>query len=250
MSFYKITYLNLGECTINKGVLTRDTGVGEMIRIPITALAIEGNGLKVLVDTGFKSVEYAQENACYCSDLSQNEQQKMEGALAKIGWKPDDVDIVINTHLHSNHCGGNALFKNAKFYIQKKEWEQAMNPVDHQAGMYKRELFDATAVDGTSIVLIEGETEIQPGLIILSTPGHTAGHQSVLVNTEDGIVIFAGGACPLLENMQRNILPNILTNSPMAYKSLADFSRKGEFIIPSNDAAIPAFATKGFLAIH
>ena len=125
-----------------------------------------------------------------------------------------------------------------------------MNPIDHQVDMYKRELFDSRAVYGTNIVLIDGETEVEPGLIILSTPGHTAGHQSVLVDTEDGIVIFAGGACPLLENVKRNILPNVMINSPAAYKSLADFRRKGEFIIPCNDGTIPAFATKDFPAIH
>ena len=120
MSCYKITHLNLGECTVDKGVLTRDTGVGQKIRVPITALAIEGSGHKILVDTGFKSVEYAKSNSCFCSDFAQNEQQTMVGALSKIGWTPDDVDIVINTHLHANHCGGNAMFKKRQVLYSKQ----------------------------------------------------------------------------------------------------------------------------------
>ena len=97
---------------------------------------------------------------------------------------PRDVVFVINTHLHFDHCGGNRLFAGTPIYVQRLERETASAEGYATPGWVDFE--------GATYVELEGEQELLPGLRVVPTPGHTAGHQSVLVETEDGLVVVAG----------------------------------------------------------
>lgn len=99
-------------------------------------------------------------------------------ALAAVGLSPADVRIVVNTHLHFDHAGQNAVFKHAPFYVQRSELERARR---EQA--WFTDWFDFA---GARFELLEGEAEIAPGVRVVPTPGHTVGHQSVLVDTGGG----------------------------------------------------------------
>src|SRR5713226_1887446 len=97
---------------------------------------------------------------------------------------PRDVSLVINTHLHFDHCGGNRLFPGVPIYVQRVEREAARGP-----GYTIPEWVE---FDGATYVELDGAADIVPGVRVLPTPGHTPGHQSVLVDTEDGLVVVAG----------------------------------------------------------
>jgi N-acyl homoserine lactone hydrolase len=99
-------------------------------------------------------------------------------ALAELDMSPADISLVINTHLHFDHCGQNAVFKHAPFYVQRPELERARRESPDLS-----EWFDFT---GARFELLDGDTEILPGLSVIATPGHTVGHQSVVVDTGDG----------------------------------------------------------------
>jgi N-acyl homoserine lactone hydrolase len=99
-------------------------------------------------------------------------------ALAGLGLVPGDIDLVINTHLHFDHCGQNAVFKHAAFYVQRAELDRCRR--DSPA------LYDWFDFQNASFELLDGDAEIRPGLSVITTPGHTFGHQSVLVAAEDG----------------------------------------------------------------
>jgi len=247
MKTYKVTAIKMGELIVDKGSLTRNKDTGKKIVIPVWAAAVEGNGLKILVDTGIHDPAWVREHICECT---QSEDETLEKVLEKLGWSAKDVDIVINTHLHYDHCGNNKLFKNAKFYVQKTEWEAGINPLPHQADIYLSELFNRKAVNTTNYILVDGEYELEEGIVLIPTPGHAVGHQSVLVNTEEGVVCISGDALNLLENITENILPNILTDSAKAYKALEDIRRMSEFVIPGHDPGIEPYMTTGFLKIH
>ena len=107
-------------------------------------------------------------------------------ALAEHDLSPADVRIVINTHLHFDHCGQNAVFKHAPFYIQRPELERARRDEKLTA-----EWFDFA---GARFELIDGDAEIADGVRVVATPGHTVGHQSVLVDTPDGDAVMIGDA--------------------------------------------------------
>jgi len=97
---------------------------------------------------------------------------------------PREVVFVINTHLHFDHCGGNRLFAGTPIYVQRLEREAA------RAQDYT--IPEWADFEGARYVELEGEQEILPGLRVVPTPGHTPGHQSVLVETDEGLVVVAG----------------------------------------------------------
>jgi N-acyl homoserine lactone hydrolase len=99
-------------------------------------------------------------------------------ALAGLGLSPADISLVINTHLHFDHCGQNAVFKHAPFYVQRAELDRARRESSDLA-----QWFDFM---GARFELLDGDAEILPGLSVIATPGHTAGHQCVVVHTGDG----------------------------------------------------------------
>jgi N-acyl homoserine lactone hydrolase len=98
---------------------------------------------------------------------------------------PRDVACVINTHLHYDHCGGNRLFPGVPIHVQARELADARTLDNYTI----REWVD---FDGATYVEHEGEVELLPGIRLLPTPGHTDGHQSVLVDTSDGLVVIGG----------------------------------------------------------
>jgi N-acyl homoserine lactone hydrolase len=99
-------------------------------------------------------------------------------ALTDIDMSPADIDLVINTHLHFDHCGQNAVFSHAPYYVQRTEVERAK--------VESRELFDWFGFMNARFELLDGDAEIAPGVRAITTPGHTSGHQSVLVTVADG----------------------------------------------------------------
>jgi len=97
---------------------------------------------------------------------------------------PRDVVCVINTHMHFDHCGGNRLFPGTPIHVQRAELEAARAP-----GHTIEEWVD---FDGANYVEHDGEAVVLPGVRLLPTPGHAPGHQSVLVDTDDGLVVIGG----------------------------------------------------------
>jgi N-acyl homoserine lactone hydrolase len=107
-------------------------------------------------------------------------------ALAEHGIHRDDVTAIVNSHLHFDHCGGNLLFPGVPIYSQEAEYEAA-----HTSGYTVTEWVD---FPGAHYKRRTGDYEIVPGIEVLATAGHTAGHQSLLMATVEGPVILAGQA--------------------------------------------------------
>ena len=106
--------------------------------------------------------------------------------LAEHDLSPADVRVVINSHLHFDHCGQNAVFKHAPFYIQRTELDRARND--------KSEVSEWFDFAGARFELIDGDAQIAEGVRVVATPGHTVGHQSVIVDTPDGGAVMIGDA--------------------------------------------------------
>src|SRR5580693_204626 len=92
-------------------------------------------------------------------------------AVAELDLSPADISLVINTHLHFDHCGQNAVFKHAPFYVQRAELDRARREAP--------DLHDWFDFNGARFELLDGDTDVLPGLSVIATPGHTAGHQCV-----------------------------------------------------------------------
>ncbi|WHH59037.1 N-acyl homoserine lactonase family protein [Petroclostridium sp. X23] len=244
---WKVTALKMGDLVVDKSSLTYSKDLGKQVTIPIWAAAIENGDCKIIVDTGIHSQEWVNENITICM---QADDETMIGALKKgVDWLPEDVDIVINTHLHYDHCGNNHLFKNAQFILQEEEWKNAFHSLPTQKQFYLRELYDCRAVNYFNWKFVTGEVEVAPGVKVFTTPGHTSGHQSVLVNTEEGVLCISADVANLVENINDNVPPNILNSTEQWFSSLDEIRQKAQLILPGHEPAIRKYQTSNFPAI-
>ena len=138
---------------------------------PVHGFVITHPSGAVLVDTGVGGPEHVLNDWRVVNVAAAD-------ALAELDMSPADISLVINTHLHFDHCGQNAVFKHAPFYVQRAELDRARRESPDLAGWF--DFMDAR------FELLDGDTEILPGLKVIATPGHTAGHQCVVVQTSNG----------------------------------------------------------------
>lgn len=187
--------LPLGDCAclyetvapgLHDGVRTRIPVAGYLIRLDDDRLA--------LVDTGMSRIHIDDPNATW-RGMPQAEvltplmrpEDSLLYRLAELELAPQDIDIVINTHLHFDHAGNNDLLEAATFFVQREQYEFAKdNP------RYPNQYWNLPAL---SYELLDGEQELAPGLRVLPTSGHSPGHQSIVVSLpETGTVILCGDA--------------------------------------------------------
>ncbi|MEU3365430.1 N-acyl homoserine lactonase family protein [Streptomyces pseudogriseolus] len=157
-----------------------ETGSSQPRAEPVLAYLVRhGNGL-ILFDTGIGDADPETE-AHY-----RPRRRALQEALSAAGVGLDDISVVVNCHLHFDHCGGNPLLGGRPVFVQEAELAAARGG-DHTFG----ELVD---FPGATYEVIVGETEIWPGVRIIPTPGHTEGHQSLVLRQDDGTVVLAGQA--------------------------------------------------------
>ena len=119
-------------------------------------------------------------------DYYQVAHRSLEAELERHGHRLRDVTAIVNSHLHFDHCGNNLLFPGVPIYVQTTEYESARTP-----GYTVPEWID---FDGAEYREIDGDSKVAAGVKVIPTPGHTTGHQSVVVETNVGLVALAGQA--------------------------------------------------------
>lgn len=222
-------------------------------RIPLAlrCLLVETPDALVLVDTGVGNKEnekfldiYGIENA--------GDPTRLEDAILAAGHRPDDVDIVISTHLHFDHAGGNTLrlpdgsirtaFPGARYVVQRQEYEFARLPNERIRASYMAANYEPVA-DAGAWDFVEGETVIVPGVSVIPTPGHTPHHQSVLVRSEGQTACFLADLVPTAAHlplpwiMGYDLEPLVTLETKRA---LLDRARREEWLlIFEHDPTIP-----------
>src|SRR3954454_25174100 len=143
-------------------------------RMPVYVHVIDHPDARVLVDTGITELHPA------VADLDPRLRP-----LSKEDFDLAGIDIVVNTHLHFDHCGGNHLFAGRPIYVQRQELDDARNEEDYTI----REWVEAP---GVRYVPVDGEFELLPGVRLGATPGHTSGMHGVVGETDGGPVAVGG----------------------------------------------------------
>lgn len=184
--------------------------VDESNRMPnaLACLLILDGGKRILVDTGLGSKLPPRE-------LEMHGVQRPQGGLledlARRGLRPGDIDIVINTHLHWDHAGGNTLlqndravpaFPNAQYWVQRLEWAHAMYPDERTRNTY----YPANLLpilESGQLKLLSGDTRVTPHVRCEVTRGHTRAHQSVYIESEGQSAIFLGDMASMAIRMER-----------------------------------------------
>ena len=112
--------------------------------------------------------------------------RSVQGALAEHDLAPADVGLVVNTHLHFDHCGQNPVFEHARLCVQRTELDRVQREEPDM-----RQWLEST---GIRFELFDGDVTLADDLHLVATPGHTVGHQSVIADTERGVEVFVGDA--------------------------------------------------------
>jgi len=219
------------EETNDKSLMTYLMGMGTPISLGVYIWLVEGASKNVLIDTGC-SADYLNSLGFPSKQVSTAEKE-----LEKVGLTVDDIDMVIITHLHSDHAKDAEKFKNAKFVVQKSELEFAANPHPIQAGWF-------VELPRDRLEVVDGDKEVLEGIRVIHTPGHTSGGQSVLIETEKGTACLCG-LCTILENLYppeelrqtgvRAITPAIHTNAMQAYDSLIKIQELADQVVALHD---------------
>jgi len=176
------------------------------IELALNCLLIQTPKHNALVDTGIGEKLNDRFRKIYRVEKNTN----LVGSLDKIGLKPDDINFVINTHLHFDHCGGNTIrengkfvpaFPKAKYIIQKQEWFDATNPNERTKGSYLSENFIPIEEAG-QLILVDGDFEVLPGIKVVVTSGHTRSHQSILIESGGKKAIYLGDLIPTTSHIK------------------------------------------------
>ena len=232
MSSLRVIPLNLGEITRQNMVFAYWEKPGMIIEAPIIAWYIEGGDQKILIDSGGGDPDALNDQRFMPYKRENN--QIIENVLNDIGLKCEDIDIVIATHLHWDHCAGNKLFKNAKIIVQKKELLAARSPFPVQHG-YLKEL-----IEGVDYTVISGDVKIADGVTAILTPGHTYGFQGVLVEASEKRYFIAGDNVGLLSNLNSNppLISGIYVDMKLYYESFEKMNKLSATILPGHDKKV------------
>jgi glyoxylase-like metal-dependent hydrolase (beta-lactamase superfamily II) len=168
------------------------------IRLALTCLLVRTGRHNVLVETGIGDKFDPKRADIY----SVHHSSTLLAELSKLGLAPEDIDIVINTHLHFDHCGWNTrrqagkvvpTFPRARYVVQRGEWERAFQPSERERASYVEEFF---APPEAQTELLEGDSEILPGIRVEVVPGHTRNMQCVWIESQGQRACFISDLVP------------------------------------------------------
>jgi glyoxylase-like metal-dependent hydrolase (beta-lactamase superfamily II) len=230
MKEYVIYPMVIGANETDQGIMTYLRGYGKRIWIPIYSFLVDGGDVKILVDTGLEQFVVPD----YVGRENGFEVLEFEDALEKHGLKPEDIDIIIHTHLHNDHCENDYKCPQARIIVQKAEYEFFLHPhpLDHR--------YYSDLLDGLNVEQVEGDVHFMDGIDLIFSPGHTPGGQSVAINTSAGRAVITGFCCN-----QENFPPNapavacgVHTDVFAACESVQKIKEMADILIPLHDLSV------------
>ncbi|HYJ80595.1 MAG TPA: MBL fold metallo-hydrolase, partial [Longimicrobiaceae bacterium] len=177
-------------------------------------LLVETPDALVLIETGLGNKENERFLDIYGVDNAASPgspwPDRLQEAIAAAGFRPEDVSVVVDTHLHFDHAGGNTYrdaegqvrpsFPAARYFVQQGEWEWAHRANERTSASYLPHNF-APVMESGQLELLEGDVEIVPGVSVYRTPGHCPHHQSVLVRSEGQTACFLADVMPTMAHL-------------------------------------------------
>jgi N-acyl homoserine lactone hydrolase len=237
VAIYSIRPIGLTKGPRELSLLTYRMNIGVPCEFACYTWFIEGSQPKIMVDAGDMS---------FAGDT---QLAKIETEFDRLHIALDDIKIVILTHLHPDHVSLAHLFKEARFIVQKKELDYAMNPHPFESYLYLKNMFEHLNFE-----IIEGEKEIIPGVKVFPTPGHSPGGQSVEIQTSAGKAVITGFCCHIktfeqTEKMKNFFkwevaIPLVHHDVCQCYESVLKVKKRADLIIANHD---PEYLGTSFL---
>lgn len=238
---YRIIPLVLAKYVGEKGYMTFLTDYGKHIVRPFIMWYIKGGEKNIIVDTAIEAEDYKKYHPKF-NNLEIEPLMSFEKALETVNLTPGKIDIVIQTHLHFDHCYNTRKCVNAKVFVQEDELKFAHNPIPFD-GIYRKEL-----LEGINFEIVKGDLKLIDGIDLLFTPGHSAGGQSVCIQTDQGKAVISS-LCGIKENYYPEnlnpmagggtmILPGIMLDAVKAFNSITRIKEIADIILPLHEPEI------------
>lgn len=206
MTVQKLHFLKTGRCGVAAWMLDTRNRPGGLLDLPIWAYLIETTDGPILVDTGMpdemidNSGMFARPGEEPSIVPQMGKEDTIVAALANAGYQPKDLLCLVNTHTHFDHSGGNRNFHDVDVVIQKAEYDAVIPTLGKEGA------FDFWNDADLNYRIIEGDHELIPGVQLLFTPGHSVGHQSVLLHTpKTGAILLTVDAAYCRANFEDGI---------------------------------------------
>ena len=237
---HTIIPLMLGKMRNNRSNMTYFMGFEQEIWTAVVCWFVRAHGENILIDSG--APPDIMKRYWY---LGYEEIRTFEDALGSLGLTPDGIDLIIQTHLHFDHCGNTPKCKNARIMVQASELAFALNPHPLFKGSYPSKI-----LEGLSYAEVEGNVEVVPGIRVIHVPGHSPGCQAVAIETDQGLVVMSG-FCSTRANFEPPekvrkvwpvLTPGVHTNSLEAFDSAKRVKEMADVVIAihdMDDASLP-----------
>lgn len=171
----------------------------------LNCLLVRSQGRLVLIETGIGDKGHARRQASPASEGT------LLGGLESLGVRPDEIHVVINTHLHADHCGWNTryvggvlapTFPHAEYIVARAEWQAAVEPNERTRATYLAENLRPVEESGR-LSLFDGETRVTDEISLLPAPGHSAGHAAVVLSSAGETGIYLGDLAQTAVQLER-----------------------------------------------
>jgi glyoxylase-like metal-dependent hydrolase (beta-lactamase superfamily II) len=241
---YEVTILCNGMWVAPGAVIySHPFGWREPVDIAQNFFLVRGEGRVILVDTGTDHLEEYVEPA-QLARLRPEPSVTTGELLAREDLEPGDVDTLVLTHLHFDHYANARLFENARIVVNRTDWIHVLLPENRRYAPrsgFPRDIL-AWLVDDAwdRLDLVEGETEILPGIRTIETGGHSPGHQIVTVNTAAGLVVIPGDEVYLYENIEEDIPIGYFYDFERLTAAMDTIRALGGHVLPAHDPAVRA----------
>jgi 4-pyridoxolactonase len=217
----KVYLLDHGTLSSDGFILFWNRGPSGPIRYPVYSVLIEHADGRFLFDTGFDFNLAAAKMKMGTPE--QSPQQSLQGQLKLLGLDPTDVNVVMNSHYHFDHVGGNKFCTCATTLCHHAELKAFENPhpTIEAPGYLDSSFLEAQGDYKPRLEVISGDQEIARGLTLFETPGHTAGHYSLMVRlSHRRPMIFTGDACYAQRSLDLMAIPSTHVDPFLAYASI------------------------------
>ena len=197
MADWTIKTLTYGIIEVKKEQLTAGLDVGADLTVPYLGFYITDGKHKILCDTGINA-KYIVDGKAWAGCAAQGGEDWVKKSLKEAGVAPDEIEMVIYTHLHNDHAGNCHLFPEALHVFQDDEWKDLLDPLP---SMMIRGDFDQSLIPQLKelkCMKVVGDIKLFEGFELIHTPGHTAGSQCLLVNTKQGVYNLTGDTIHIL----------------------------------------------------